>query len=85
MFLVVWSDEAFEKMANLIRFNPERKEEFAAALRGISQQLTHNARHAGESREAEMRVMFAGDLSVFFSVDESDQTVEIGDVWLRQS
>jgi hypothetical protein len=84
MFLVIWSVTAFDKMANLIRYNPARKDEFAAALREISQQLTHNARHAGESREDEMRVMFAGDLSIFFSVDEADQTVEIGDIWLRQ-
>lgn len=84
MLLVVWGGMAFDKMANLIRFNPERKDEFAAALRDIWQQLTHNARHAGESREGEMRVMFAGDLSIFFSVDEADQTVEIGDIWLRQ-
>ena len=84
MFLVVWSEMAFDKMANLIRFNPERKDEFAAGLREIWQQLTHNARHAGESREDEVRVMFAGDLSIFFSVDEADQTVEIGDIWLRQ-
>lgn len=85
MFLIVWSDVAFEKMANLIRFNPERREEFAAGLREISQQLSHNARHAGESRDNEMRVMFAGDSAVFFGVDEADQTVEIGDIRLRQS
>jgi hypothetical protein len=32
-----------------------------------------------------MRVMFAGDLTVFFSVDETDQTAEIGDTRLRRS
>jgi hypothetical protein len=85
MFLVVWSDVAFEEMARLIRFNPERKEEFASALREISEQLSNNARHAGESREDEMRVMFSGEVSIFFSVDELDQTVEIGHVRLRQS
>lgn len=85
MFLVVWGVPAFDKMGNLIRLNPERKDEFAAALKEIWDQLTHNTRHAGESRGDEMRVMFAGDLSVFFSVDESDQTVEIGDVRLRES
>jgi hypothetical protein len=84
MFLVVWSETAFAKMANLIRFNPERKDEFAAALWEISEQLSHNAGHAGESREEEMRVMFAGELSVFFKVDESDQTVEIGNIRLRR-
>ena len=66
MFLVVWSNRAFDKMANLIRFNPERQEEFAAVPRDIWDQLTNNARHAGESRDEEMRVMFSGDLSVFF-------------------
>jgi hypothetical protein len=85
MFLIVWGVTAFDKMANLVRLNPERKDEFATALKEISDQLTHNARHAGESREGGMRVMFTGDLSVFFSVHESDQTVEIGDVRLRQS
>jgi plasmid stabilization system protein ParE len=84
MFLVVWSETAFDKMANLIRFNPERRDEFAAALREISEQLSHNARHAGESREEEMRVMFAGELSVFFRVDGEHQTVEVGNVRLRR-
>jgi hypothetical protein len=54
MFLVVWSDEAFEKMANLIRFNPDRKKEFATALREISQQLSERATHrrVGGRRDA---------------------------------
>jgi hypothetical protein len=51
MFLIVWSDLAFEKMANLIRFNPERKEEFAAALHEIAQQLSHKpGRRASRAR-----------------------------------
>jgi len=37
----------------------------------------------GESREQEMRVMFAGELSVFYRVNEDEQSVEIAQVRLR--
>lgn len=35
MFLIVWGVPAFDKMGNLIRLNPKRKDEFAAALKEI--------------------------------------------------
>ena len=84
MFLVVWLDEGFDDMNEIIRDNPVRKHEFALALRQITHQLSTNPEGIGESREKEMRVMFAGELSVFYQVDAGEKTVEIANVRLRQ-
>ena len=84
MFLVVWLDAAFEDMNEIVRLNPARKREFAVALRQIARQLAADPLNVGESREEEMRVMFAGELSVFYRVDTNDNTVEIGNIRLRQ-
>jgi hypothetical protein len=84
MFLVVWAEGAFDDMDRIVRDHPARKREFALALRQITRQLTDDPERIGESREDEMRVMFAGELSVFYSVDADDKTVEIGSVRLRR-
>ena len=84
MFLVVWLDEGFDDMNEVIRDNPARKHEFALALRQITHQLSTDPEGVGESREEEMRVMFAGELSVFYQVDAGEKTVEIANVRLRQ-
>ena len=84
MFLVVWLDEGFDDMNEVIRDNPARKHEFALALRQITHQLSTDPQGVGESREEEMRVMFAGELSVFYQVDAGEKTVEIANVRLRQ-
>jgi len=83
MFLVVWTDGAFDDMADHIHRHPNRKREFALALRQIAHQLASDPMGVGESREAEMRVMFAGEISVFYRVDTADQTVEIANIRLR--
>ena len=84
MFLVVWTDAAFDDMDRIVRAHPLRKREFALALREISQHLTTNPEQVGESREEEMRVMFAGELSVFYRIDANENTVEIGNIRLRR-
>lgn len=63
---------------------PGRKREFAAALRQITQQLTTDPENVGESRADDLRVMFAGELSVFYRVDADDNTVEVCNIRLRQ-
>ncbi len=85
MFLVVWSRRAFDSTADFIRDNPTRKHEFAVALRQITRQLAADPQAVGESRAEEMRVMFAGELSVFYRVDADEETVEIASVRLRQA
>lgn len=85
MFLVVWTDDGFNRMNDVIRDNPSRKREFAFALRQINHQLSTDPENVGESREEnDVRIMFAGEVSVFYRVDTDEQTVEIGDVRLRQ-
>ena len=84
MFLVVWLDEGFDDMNEVIRDNPARKHEFAVALRQITRQSATDPQTVGESREEEMRVMFAGELSVFYRVNTDEETVEIAHDRLRQ-
>lgn len=84
MFLVVWTDDGFDRMSDIVRDNPLRKREFAVALRQIARQLATDPENVGESRENDTRVMFAGELSVFYRVGAADGTVEIGNVRLRQ-
>ena len=84
MFLVVWTDDGFDRMNDIVRDNPSRKREFAAALRQITHQLSTDPSNVGESREDDTRVMFAGEVSVFYRVDADEETVEIGNVRLRQ-
>jgi plasmid stabilization system protein ParE len=85
MFLVVWSDVAFDDMSRIVRAHPTRKREFATALRQIAHRLATDPERVGESRDGGVRVMFAGEVSVFYRVDHSAQTVEIGNVRLRKS
>jgi hypothetical protein len=85
MFLVVWSETAFDNMNEIVGGNRARKRELAVALRQVAHQLTTDPLGVGESRgdSDKARVMFAGELSVFYSVDTDDNTVRIGNVWLR--
>ena len=85
MFLVVWSDEAFEDMSGIVKAHAARKHEFATALRQIAHQLSTDPQTVGESRADDVRVMFAGAVSVFYVVDEDEKTVEIAKVRLRRS
>lgn len=50
MFAVVWTGRAFDRMGQIIRNNPARKEELAAALREVAARLGVNAEGTGESR-----------------------------------
>lgn len=84
MFLVVWGRQAFNAMDDTIRSNLGRRREFALTLRQMTHQLSTDPEGVGESREGEMRVMFAGELSVFYRVDADEKTVEIAHVRLRQ-
>jgi plasmid stabilization system protein ParE len=84
MFIIVWSDDAFEDMSLIVAAYPIRKREFALALRQIELQLGADPLAVGESREEDMRVTFAGELTVFYRVDAKEETVEIGAVRLRR-
>lgn len=83
MFLIVWTNEGFDEMNAIVRENPSRKHELALALRRIGHQLTTNPLGVGESRGGDARVLFAGELSVFYRADTDDNTVQIGNVRLR--
>lgn len=48
MFTLVWSDEAFERMGQIVRNNPARTPELGAALREMFDQLSRHPLEAGE-------------------------------------
>lgn len=77
MFAVVWVGAAFDRMGQIIRNNPARKDEPAEALGELSAHLRTHADTAGESREGRLRVTIAGPLVLFFTADAESRTATI--------
>ena len=77
MYLVAWSDQAFEQMARIIRENPARRDELISALQEIATRLRLDANTTGESRGRYFRVVLADPLTVFYRLDEESDAVEV--------
>ena len=56
----------------------------AGALRDVSDRLRRDPANEGESREDDFRILFAGSLTVYFSVDEDTRTAEVARVVLSR-
>jgi hypothetical protein len=82
MFTTVWSNEAFDRMGQIVRNNPARSPELGAALREMSDLLARDPLETGESRWDDWRVTFPGPLAVYYRVDVEHQVVEIAQVRL---
>jgi hypothetical protein len=80
---VAWWDAAFEQMDAVIRANPARKDELAAALRHLAATLANDPDSKGESRAGPDRVEFFGPLTVTFRPVPDDRIVYITSVWLH--
>jgi hypothetical protein len=66
---VEWTPEAFERMGQIVRNNPARRDELAAAQNERNERLRVHGATAGESRGGNLRVCIAGPLTAFFVVD----------------
>jgi plasmid stabilization system protein ParE len=77
MYLVAWSDQAFEQMSRIIRENPARKDELTSALQELAVRLRLNANSTGESRGGFYRVVLVEPLTVFYRLDEESDAVEV--------
>ena len=85
MFAIEWAEEPFARMGQLIQLHPARRDEFAAALRELADELSSHADVAGESRGGRLRVTFAGPLTVYFRPDPATASVQIVGVKLRRT
>lgn len=77
MFLVTWSEAAFEQMQQLLLDHPSRRTDFVYALRTLERELNQSADMWGESRGGNDRLGFPGPLSVLVEVDPDDRTVTV--------
>ncbi len=84
MYRIIWWSRAFERMSEIVRAHPDRKDEFATGLRDLTAQLTADPTTAGESREPPYRVGFFGPLTVRFRPVPEDRKVYIVRVHLRR-
>jgi hypothetical protein len=84
MFLITWSEQAFEQMQRLFDDHPGRHTDFTYALRQLARELHQAADDWGESRAGTERFGTAGPLSVWIDVDPDDRTVEVITVGLSR-
>ncbi|MBM3980220.1 MAG: hypothetical protein FJ304_08035 [Planctomycetes bacterium] len=78
-----WTPEAFQRMGQIVRNNPARRGERAAALNELTARLRAHGATAGESRGGSLRVSIAGPLTAFFVVDPGATAAEIVRVRVR--
>jgi hypothetical protein len=78
---IVWWSQAFDRMSEIVRAAPNRKAEFATALRDLSAALTSDAEGTGESRNPPYRVVFFGEFTFYFRPAPEEGRVYV--VWVR--
>jgi hypothetical protein len=78
---IIWQPTAFDHMNAIVRAAPNRKDEFAAALRELSVALTTNPERTGESRDQPYRVAIFGELTFYFRPAPDESCVYV--VWVR--
>lgn len=79
--IVIWRPAAFDRMSAIVRAAPERKDEFAAALRELNAALIADPTGTGESRDPPDRVAIFGELTFRFRPVPEEGKVYI--VWVR--
>jgi hypothetical protein len=78
---LIWQPDAFEHMSEIVRAAPNRKDEFATALRELSAALTADPEGTGESRNPPHRVVIVGELTFYFLPAPDESAVYV--VWVR--
>lgn len=80
---IIWRPEAIDQMSDLVRAFPERKADFAGALRYMAAALAAGPEGEGESRDPPFRVLLLGPLTVRFRPWADELIVYITSVRLR--
>jgi len=74
MFLITWTDEAFDQMHRLVLQHPKRNWGLSQALKLAQARLGTDPLGCSESREDQNRVCFLKPLTVDFEDDTVDIT-----------
>ncbi len=78
---IIWQPDAFDHMNAIVQAAPNRKADFAAALRELSDALTSAPESTGESREPPYRVAIFGELTFYFRPAPDENRVYV--IWVR--
>ena len=82
MYIVRWTAEALEELAELwLRAAPEDRALITDAAREIDRILARDPSTAGESREAEFRLLIVLPIAVQFRVWDDDRVAQVVNVW----
>jgi plasmid stabilization system protein ParE len=80
IFTVLWTPDAEQELA-AVWLSAEDRNAVTSAAHGIDALLRVDPQTRGESRQHEVRVLFAPPLGVDFEVVEGDRTVYVLAVW----
>lgn len=83
-FTVIWLPQAERELAVIWMAATDRNAVSEASNR-IDQMLERNPLGVGESRDEGFRVLIERPLGVYYSVDEDQQLVQVGNVWMVRS
>jgi hypothetical protein len=78
---IIWYPRAFDRMNRFVQSRPERKAEFAAALRALTLALSPSPEKAGESRDPPYRAFVHGNLAFWFRPAPTEDEAHI--VWVH--
>ncbi len=81
MFLITWTEEAFEQMHRIALQYPHRNRRLSRALRQMDAHLRDDPLGGSESREDQNRICIVTPLTVYFTIDFEHDTVEITQVY----
>jgi hypothetical protein len=86
MFRVEWVQEAVDELAELwLEANSTSRQTITEATHALDQELQADPFRQSESREGDVRILFASPLAILFEVDPDQRLVWILHVWMFRS
>jgi mRNA-degrading endonuclease RelE of RelBE toxin-antitoxin system len=80
MYTVRWKRTALDLLTELW-LQSDNRSQINDAVEEIDRLLASNPHDCGESRSESIRVMFCAPLGVFFSIDDTSNSVDVLRVW----
>ena len=81
-YFLIWTQRAYDDLADIwVASDVSTRERIEKALLRLNEDLRINPWPIGESREANVRMVFVGPIGVVFQIEEAEQTVRVGHVW----